>query len=76
MSAKGRGKGAETEPSAEEAWERLGYAGAALNAATTAFESAMADVERCGVYLAPRLVEVARDRGKARWLAEHPEARE
>jgi hypothetical protein len=81
-SAKGQAKGAEMEPNAEVLWERVGYAGAAVrhssardNAASAAFDFAMADVARCGAYVAPRVVEAARERGKARWLAEHPEVR-
>jgi hypothetical protein len=70
----------ETKPSAEELWERVGYLGAALNAAEDAFDDILraahlADLST-DLAAAADLAAASRERGRARWLAEHTEAHE
>jgi hypothetical protein len=75
---RGAKNGAGTKPNAEELWEKAGYLRAAALAAcavaaadaSAADAAALATARETDYALA-----AAYERGKARWKAEHPEAR-
>jgi hypothetical protein len=62
-------RGAEKKASAEDAWEKAGYL-------RSAAESAVNSAADSGADSATDIAIAAYARGKARWEAEHPEARE
>jgi hypothetical protein len=65
------------KPTPEELWERAGYLRAAADAAVdfdSAFDAAL-DAEAADELLSSDTAAAAYERGRARWRAEHPEAR-